>query len=181
MKTNQKSGQSSRAAKKKTNLFLGLAALPVMVIAGFALINPGKDDEITGDKSKPSPIRAGDENGNMVIQVSDISENAAFYAYDQADTYMEVLAVKASDGSIRTAFNTCQVCYASGRGYYVQDGDVLICQNCGNRFSMDDVEVTRGGCNPVPITDKMKEVTDTAITIPKALFAETEIIFKNWK
>lgn len=29
---------------------------------------------------------------------------------------------------IRTAFNTCQVCYSSGKGYYVQSGNVLVCQ-----------------------------------------------------
>jgi uncharacterized membrane protein len=117
----------------------------------------------------------------MVIQTSDITEIASFYGYDELDTYIEVLAVKASDGTIRTAFNTCQVCYASGRGYYIQQGDYLICQNCGNRFKMDDVEVTRGGCNPVPILDDMKEVTDTTITIPKDLFSEAEVIFENWR
>jgi len=94
---------------------------------------------------------------------------------------MEILAVKASDGTVRTAFNTCQVCYSSGRGYYIQEGDVLVCQNCGNRFKMDEVEVARGGCNPVPIFKEMKEVTDTTITIPKELFAEAEGIFANWK
>jgi len=40
---------------------------------------------------------------------------------------MEVLALKAKDRTIRTALNTCQVCYASGKGYYVQEGDVLVC------------------------------------------------------
>ena len=35
-------------------------------------------------------------------------------------TWLEVLAVKAPDGTIRTAFNTCQVCYGSGRGLYRQ-------------------------------------------------------------
>ena len=53
---------------------------------------------------------------------------------------MVVLAFKASDDTIRTALNTCQVCYDSGRGYYVQEGDKLICQNCGNQFEADQVE-----------------------------------------
>jgi len=35
---------------------------------------------------------------------------------------MEVLAVKAPDGTIRTAMNTCKICYDSGAGYYVQEG-----------------------------------------------------------
>jgi uncharacterized membrane protein len=91
-------------------------------------------------------------------------------------TKLEVIAVKAPDNTIRTAFNTCQVCFDSGRGYYVQEGNVHVCQNCGNRFRMSDVEVTRGGCNPVPITAEDKTVTDTTITIPRA-----KVIFENWK
>jgi uncharacterized membrane protein len=170
----------TKKVKKNNNLVLGVVAVIIIGIAAFTFLNSGKDDEIAKN-SKPTAISATDENGDMVIQTSDITEIASFYGYDELDTYIEVLAVKASDGTIRTAFNTCQVCYASGRGYYIQQGDYLICQNCGNRFKMDDVEVTRGGCNPVPILDDMKEVTDTTITIPKDLFAEAEVIFANWR
>lgn len=181
MKANQKSKRGNKTSKKNNNLVLGLVALIVIGIAAFTFLNSGKDDEIIKANSKPTAISATDENGDMVILASDITETATFYGYDELDTYIEVLAVKSSDGTIRTAFNTCQVCYASGRGYYIQQEDDLICQNCGNRFTMDDVEVTRGGCNPIPIVKEMKEVTDTTITIPKALFAETEGIFANWK
>jgi uncharacterized membrane protein len=170
----------TKKVKKNNNLILGVVAVIIIGIAAFTFLNSGKDDEIAKN-SKPTAISATDENGDMVIQTSDITEIASFYGYDELDTYIEVLAVKASDGTIRTAFNTCQVCYSSGRGYYVQQGDYLICQNCGNRFKLDDVEVTRGGCNPVPILDDMKEVTDTTITIPKDLFAEAEVIFANWR
>jgi uncharacterized membrane protein len=171
----------TKKVKKNNNLILGVVAVLVIGIAAFTFLNSGKDDDEIAENSKPAAISASDENGDMVIQTSDITEIASFYGYDELDTYIEVLAVKASDGTIRTAFNTCQVCYASGRGYYIQQGDYLICQNCGNRFKMDDVEVTRGGCNPVPILDDMKEVTDTTITIPKDLFAEAEVIFANWR
>lgn len=181
MKANQKNKKVNKTYKKNNNIILGVVAVIVIGIAAFTFLNSGKNDEIIAEKSKPTAISATDENGDMVIQISDVTETATFYGYDELDTYIEVLAVKSSDGTIRTAFNTCQVCYASGRGYYVQQGDVLICQNCGNRFRMSDVEVTRGGCNPVPISNDMKEVTDATITIPKALFAEAEGIFANWK
>lgn len=171
----------TKKVKKNNNLVLGVVAVIIIGIAAFTFLNSGKDDDEIAENSKPAAISATDENGDMVIQTSDITEIASFYGYDELDTYIEVLAVKASDGTIRTAFNTCQVCYSSGRGYYVQQGDYLICQNCGNRFKLDDVEVTRGGCNPVPILDDMKEVTDTTITIPKDLFAEAEVIFANWR
>ena len=78
--------------------------------------------------------------GDLKIPKSEVTKTAKFYPYKSGDTYMEVLAVKASDGTIRTAFNTCEVCYTSGKGYYKQEGAEWICQNCGNRFSIDQIE-----------------------------------------
>lgn len=121
------------------------------------------------------------KDSDIVIPIIDITETARFYPAEINGTELEVLAVKAPDGSIRTAFNTCQVCYSSGRGYYIQEEDVLVCQNCGNRFAMDDVEVTRGGCNPVPITEEYKTVDEETITVSKDYLAEETTIFANWK
>lgn len=121
------------------------------------------------------------KDSDLVIKTSEITEKAKFFPVKVGGTKLEVLAVRAPDNTIRTAFNTCQVCYSSGRGYYVQEGNTLVCQNCGNRFGMDDVEVTRGGCNPVPITGEEKTVTDTSITISKEFLNEARAIFANWK
>jgi uncharacterized membrane protein len=134
-------------------------------------------EESTSDALKTEASTGED----LVIPVSDITEEASFYPVTVDGIDMEVIAVKASDGSIRTAFNTCQVCYDSGRGYYKQDGDKLVCQNCGNQFPMDRVEVEAGGCNPWPIFDESKTVTDDAITIPYSFLQESEQIFSNWK
>ncbi|HBC31725.1 MAG TPA: DUF2318 domain-containing protein [Clostridiales bacterium] len=179
MKNNQKN--KGKASKKNSNVILKITTIIIISIAAFTFFNSKNDETSLAEQSKPSAISVTDENGDMVIPKADITETAKFYEYDELETYMEVLAVKASDGTIRTAFNTCQVCYASGRGYYVQEDDVLICQNCGNRFKMDDVEVARGGCNPVPVFEEWKTETDSTITIPKDLFAEAEGIFANWK
>lgn len=179
MKNNQKN--KGKASKKNSNVILKITTIIIISIAAFTFFNSKNDETSLAEQSKPSAISVTDENGDMVIPKADITETAKFYEYDELETYMEVLAVKASDGTIRTAFNTCQVCYASGRGYYVQEDDVLICQNCGNRFRMDDVEVARGGCNPVPVFEEWKTETDSTITIPKDLFAEAEGIFANWK
>jgi Predicted membrane protein len=121
------------------------------------------------------------QNGDMVIPIADITENPTFYAYNELDSKMEIIAVKASDGTIRTAFNTCQVCYSSGKGYYKLEDGLLTCQNCGNQFSMDDVEVVKGGCNPVPIDDGSKTTDEETITISKDFLNEAQVIFKNWK
>ena len=151
-------------------------AVVAAVIASYSIF---ADKE--GDRIASVAKSATNENGDVEIPIFDITEDAAFYAYDELDSKMEIIAVKASDGTIRTAFNTCQVCYSSGRGYYVQEGDKLVCQNCGNTFGMDDVGVTRGGCNPVPIDEGQVKTNSETIVVPKAFLQEAEVIFKNWK
>ena len=118
---------------------------------------------------------------DLVIQVAEITENALFFPVDIDGVRMEVLAVKAPDGSIRTAFNTCQVCYATGRGYFVQTGTLLVCQNCGNRYRMSQVERQAGGCNPVPIFPANKTVTTDTITISREYLRQTRAVFARWR
>ncbi len=119
--------------------------------------------------------------GGIVIPVKDVTETATFYPITVDGVKMEALAVKAPDGTIRTALNTCQVCYDSGRGYYKQEGDVLVCQNCGNRFRTSDVEKVKGGCNPVPVLTEDKIVTDDTITISAEFLQKAKVLFSNWK
>ena len=120
-------------------------------------------------------------NRDLIINIADVNENALFFPVDIDGIRMEVLAVKTSDGVIRTAFNTCQVCYASGRGYFVQTGTLLVCQNCGNRYRMNQVERRAGGCNPVPIFPANKTVTSDSITISKEFLKQASVIFESWK
>jgi uncharacterized membrane protein len=121
------------------------------------------------------------ENGDLYIPADEITETATFYPMTVEGTEMEIFAVRAPDGTIRTAFNTCQVCYGSGRAYYKQAGNFFVCQNCGNRFRTSDIEIIRGGCNPVPITAQYKTVDDKGITIAKDFLTRAKGIFVNWK
>jgi uncharacterized membrane protein len=132
-----------------------------------------------GGESGGAPTVVTD--ADLVISVGDISPVARFYPVEIDGTRLEVIAVEAPDGTVRTAFNTCQICYDSGRGYYKQIGDLLECQNCGNRFRMDQVEVLSGGCNPVPIFPDDKTVTDETVTISYDFLKESKDIFAHWK
>jgi uncharacterized membrane protein len=58
--------------------------------------------------------------------------------------------LKSSDGIIRAAFDACDVCWPAGKGYY-QDGDYMVCRNCGRRFASVLVNEVKGGCNPAPL------------------------------
>lgn len=123
------------------------------------------------------------KSDNIAIRIAknEVSSTAKFYPYKLDGVSMEVMAVKASDGTIRTALNTCQVCYDSGRGYYEQVGDNLVCQNCKNRFNVDQVEKVKGGCNPVPVLEENKQVSGDYITISKDFMESQKKYFSNWK
>lgn len=157
----------------KINLKLAIvAALVVILVGGFYLGTL---------KGESTPSFYTIEGEDLVIDKSAITSTASFIPYEEADNYMEIIAIKASDGSIRTALNTCQVCFDSGRGYYEQSGDLLICNNCKNQFSIDDIEVVRDGCNPIPITGVSKSEDDTNITISGAFLKENNFLFARWE
>ncbi|HEY5764883.1 MAG TPA: DUF2318 domain-containing protein [Candidatus Deferrimicrobiaceae bacterium] len=59
-------------------------------------------------------------------------------------------AVKSSDGAYRSAYDACDVCFRANRGYR-QEGDLLVCNNCGQSFPSVRVNEVKGGCNPSPL------------------------------
>ena len=102
--------------KMKKIMITGMAFL----IAMTALAGCGNVTETeTTEENQEISVSSG---GNLTIPVDELTENAAFYSVNVDGTEMEVMAVKTSDGTIRTAFNTCQICYDSGNGYYKQEG-----------------------------------------------------------
>ena len=94
---------------------------------------------------------------------------------------MEVLAAKDEDGTVRTAFNTCQVCNGSPKAYFEEKGDSVVCQNCGNAFGRKDVGVLSGGCNPYPIFASDREDTENAVRIFYDYLKDNAGLFARWK
>lgn len=179
---NQNKNQNTNKPKNKKGIIIAAAAIVIVAAGAFAvkaLTTPQQAAASSGTAQTSGAVNTS--AGDMVITKSSITSTASFFPYEVNGTKMEVLAVKASDGTVRTAFNTCQVCYNSGRGYYKLEGNTLVCQNCGNRFNPDQVEQQRGGCNPVGITKEYKTENDQTITIKKDFFAQTQEIFSNWK
>jgi uncharacterized membrane protein len=148
----------------------------MMSAAGLAFAQTGQQAA-----GKLNELKKAIADSDLVIEIAELSENAVFYPVDIDGARIEVLAVKAPDGTIRTAFNTCQVCYASGRGFYKQQGSVLVCQNCGNPFRMSQVGLRAGGCNPVPVGANYRTDTEKTITISKSYLKEAKGIFAKWR
>ena len=80
---------------------------------------------------------------------------ARHYAYKGQDVTIKYFILKSSDGIIRAAFDACDVCWPAGKGYY-QDGDSMVCRNCGRRFASVLVNEVQGGCNPAPLKRRIE-------------------------
>ncbi len=90
------------------------------------------------------------------IPIADVDDGKAHYFNVKADDDIMVsfFVLKSSDGVIRAAIDACDVCYRSGKGY-VQEGDFMVCTNCGRRFASTRINEIKGGCNPAPLNRKI--------------------------
>jgi uncharacterized membrane protein len=169
-----KKNEKQKTAANKSVLVKIIIAASFLVVAVLLLYaNPLGDTKHTG------PIPKDGEN--LVITKSEITPKVKYFPYKTDGITMELLAIKASDGTIRTAFNTCQVCYDSGLGYFEQKGNVLICKNCGLKYPADRVGIEKGGCNPLPIMFAERIEDNTTITIPGELIVKYKDYFLKWK
>ncbi len=83
--------------------------------------------------------------------VSDFKDGKAkFYAYESDGIKIKYFIMKSSDGVIRAAFDACDVCFKHKQGYY-QEGDMMVCKRCGQKFPSNKVNEVKGGCNPAPL------------------------------
>ena len=167
--------QNTKPQKKKTPWLPLVAVVLVVLVVAVALFSRnGTTDPTGGDSLALQPGESLD------IPLDELSSTARFYPVEVNGTQMEIIALDAS-GEIRTAFNTCQICYLSGRGYYEQEGSVLVCQNCGSQFTADQVGVQTGGCNPWPILPEDRTVTGETLSISYDTLDEATQIFADWK
>jgi len=91
-------------------------------------------------------------SGFLKIPVKEINDGKAHHFQVKAvdGTMVTFFTLKSRDGIIRAAIDACDVCYKAGKGYY-QDGDFMVCINCGQRFASARINVVKGGCNPAPL------------------------------
>ena len=91
-------------------------------------------------------------NGKIEIPMADINDGKAHHFQVKSDdgTMVTFFVLKSADGVLRAAIDACDVCYRSGLGYY-QEGDNMVCKNCGQKFASNKINVIKGGCNPAPL------------------------------
>ncbi len=93
------------------------------------------------------------ENDQISIPLEGISDGQAHYFTTKSEkgVNVEFFVVQSHDGIIRAAIDACDVCYRAGKGY-IQEGNIMVCSNCGMKFATDRINEVKGGCNPAPLT-----------------------------
>ena len=121
-----------------------------------------------------------DKDGNIVIIEESITNQAVYYAYEYEGVTIGLLAVRNSSGKVIVVINTCQSCGGSPYAYFVQVGNKIQCQNCGNYFAIDDLDnLTPDGCNPIGIENRTEK--DGKIIIGTEQLKNIKNKFENWE
>ena len=130
-------------------LFTGGGLLALVLVVWF-----GRGGGVRGTADADGlPVR----DGAVRLPVSTFDDGQAHqYTYRADGADIQFFVLKSSDGVIRAAFDACDVCFLEKKGYR-QEGDEMICNNCGQRFSSVLINEVRGGCNPSPLDRSIKD------------------------
>jgi uncharacterized membrane protein len=145
----EKKSRLTQEKKGGKTPFYIIGALVLAGVGAFLVLNFSNRSSttVTADGSGSSGSAS-----ELTFQVSDFQDGTPkYYSYDApSGTAIKFFVLKSSDGVIRAAFDACDVCYQSKKGYR-QEGDFMVCNNCGQRFTSVRINEVRGGCNPAPL------------------------------
>ncbi len=170
----KKSSQDKIAAKKaavlgtekrsRLPLLVGIVVAIVIVVAAVVYKN---QNSVNPSASASAPAAAGSTSVSFPVSLFEDGKARHFEHVDGKHT-IRYFVLKSSDGVLRAAFDACDVCWPAGKGYY-QEGDAMVCRNCGRRFASVLVNEVKGGCNPAPLNRtldngklviQIKDITD---------------------
>ena len=146
--------------------------LVIAVIAFFVMSSGGPEaakdigDVNTGDSGTGNSGNTNTDSDSVRIPLSKIDDGKAhFYKHNSwTGKTIRFFVLKSSDGVFRAAFDACDVCFDAKKGYR-QQGDYMICNNCGRRFASNRINIEQGGCNPAPLD---RQIEGDYLVIEKA-------------
>ena len=160
-KKNKKKNVAEKSASKKEAILKSesksqpplrtLLVVAVVVIGGLAfyLFQSGFDNKPQARTPSIQPEVTATDVSFPVQAFAD--GKAQYFQYPTGNGItVRFFILKSSDGVTRAAYDACDVCWREGKGYQ-QDGDFMVCRNCGQRFASVKVNEIKGGCNPAPL------------------------------
>ncbi|MGA8677099.1 MAG: Fe-S-containing protein [Candidatus Acidiferrales bacterium] len=124
------------------------AILCVAVVLCFA------GDYVYGRVSAaPSPAKTLVAQDHEVrIPLSELTDASLhFYKADVNNTVIRFLVIHKQNGDYTVALDACQICGTAG---YRQEGQTVICRNCGAAIYIPSIGQS-GGCNPISVKSRV--------------------------
>jgi FTR1 family protein len=92
-------------------------------------------------------------DSHVRIPLSELTDSSLhFYTADVNGTVIRFLVIHQTSGSYAVALDACQICGWAG---YRQEGQNVICRNCGATIYIPSIG-DRGGCNPIPVKSQVE-------------------------
>jgi hypothetical protein len=144
-----------------------ISAVVLFAAIGFWLMNRADADRQTGMRPEFAPrneqsarveraliVKA--DGGIVRIPRASVEDgNAHFFVYPAKEKSIFFFAMRSADGGIRVAFDACVACNHAKRGYR-QEGDHVVCNNCGMGFMPAEIGKLTDGCNPIVLRTSME-------------------------
>jgi uncharacterized membrane protein len=128
--------------------------LALIAVVGYLFTAASNDRAASAVAPGKGAVKSASEG--VSVPLSELTGKARFYDYKTASgKTVRFFAMKSSDGVYRAALDACDVCFAAKKGYR-QEGDDMVCNNCGNHFHSAQVNEVKGGCNPVGLERKVE-------------------------
>ena len=139
--------------RSNSNVVKILALVAVALVAVVAYFVTSGGGAALGLGAGDGKLKA--VNGQVSLPVSELSGKARFYEYEtESGKTVRFFAMKSPDGVYRTALDACDVCFHAKKGYS-QEGEDMVCNNCGMHFPSAQINEVKGGCNPIGLERKL--------------------------
>lgn len=140
--------QEGSPGKKKTTITLIAVFAALLAVAAYLVLGASKDNPASTAVATNAGAGAAAAR-DITIPLSDLSDKAKFFDYKLPDNKpVRFFVIRSSDGQYRAAMDACDMCYHAKKGYH-QEGDDMVCNNCGLHFHSSQINEKHGGCNPV--------------------------------
>jgi uncharacterized membrane protein len=145
------------AVNRSKGMLIGVVAagiLAVVVVAVSAGVLDGLFKKSPAEIAKAAGVMETADAVRIPLTALD-SGKALFLSLESEGRQLHYFALKSRDGAYRAALDACDVCFQSNRGYR-QEGDLMVCNNCGQTFPSNRIGEIKGGCNPHPLARRIE-------------------------
>jgi uncharacterized membrane protein len=145
------------ASNRGKGMIIGVAAagiLAIVVSAASAGMLDGLFRKSPAESAKAAGVVETADAVRIPLKALD-SGKALLLSLESDGRHLYYFALKSRDGAYRAALDACDVCFQTNRGYR-QEGDLMVCNNCGQAFPSNRIGEIKGGCNPHPLARRIE-------------------------